>query len=127
MTTLRDQRGCRSPLYSHLKNPIYITSPNALMPLLDNASFGVLPEEYQARTLDEAYNVRQTPFVQRGCSEPVSRKRRDDSDVPWYDCDNLSPGLFLHFAGHFKSTAPSPAAQARYLLCLPTEFAIVAQ
>lgn len=45
--TLRTQRGCRSPLYAYLLDPIYITSPNTLIPLLEGAYFDTLPELYQ--------------------------------------------------------------------------------
>ena len=45
--TLRTQRGCRSPLYAYLLEPIYITSPNTLIPLLQGVCFNRLPELYQ--------------------------------------------------------------------------------
>ncbi|KAG8689957.1 hypothetical protein FRC08_010729 [Ceratobasidium sp. 394] len=89
--TLRGQRACR-PLYSYLRNPIYITCPDALAPLLENAPFDVLPKAYQARTLEEARGVRRTPFAGNDRGDE-RRKRRCSSGLSYLGAEDFGPQM----------------------------------
>ncbi|KAH7340831.1 hypothetical protein B0J17DRAFT_766761 [Rhizoctonia solani] len=75
IATLREQRGIRSPRYPQLRNPIYITQPNTLITLLEDAYFDKLPWYYQARTLEESYTGRETPFVWNHAQAEAKRER----------------------------------------------------
>ncbi|KAF8710856.1 hypothetical protein RHS03_01993, partial [Rhizoctonia solani] len=79
ITTLRDQRASRSPRHSKLQKPIYITQPKTLIPLLENADFERLPWYYQARTLEESYIGRETPFVWNYL-QADSKQQRDQEE-----------------------------------------------
>ncbi|KAJ1309814.1 hypothetical protein OPQ81_006579 [Rhizoctonia solani] len=101
-TTLRDQRGSRSPLYSKLQKPIYITQPNILIPLLEHAAFDRLPWYYQARTLEEAYTGRETPFVWNYLQAGATRERRLEEEQARCKC-----------TVHFPPTPLLPAKKLR--------------
>ncbi|CAE6438518.1 unnamed protein product [Rhizoctonia solani] len=80
-TTLRERRGSRSA-WVKLRGPLYITRPDILIPLLEDAPYDRLPWYYQARTLEESRTGRKTPFFWNRIRLDSQRARCLDPSPP---------------------------------------------
>ena len=72
--TLRDQRASR---YSRLQKPIYITHPNILIPLLQDADFDRLPWYYQGEFISLFMRPAQSPTIISARTLEESRTGRE--------------------------------------------------